>query len=65
MKTAEPTPLVMVIDDVPANLKLLTVILHALGYQVQTFTGGRQAIEEAKKNSPDGFRTIQKFLRRT
>lgn len=44
---------IMVIDDVPANLRLLGEILRSCGYQVQPFTDGAQALAAAAGSPPD------------
>jgi signal transduction histidine kinase len=44
---------IMVVDDTPANLKLLTDILQAKGYLVLTFPRGALALAAAAKNPPD------------
>ena len=44
---------IMVVDDIPANLKLLQITLQAKGYQVLTFPNGKMALNAAAKNLPD------------
>lgn len=44
---------VMIVDDTPANLKLLQDLLHARGYRVLAFPGGAMAIEAALRSPPD------------
>ena len=44
---------IMVIDDTPANLKLLTDMLEGKGYLVLTFPRGAMALAAATKNPPD------------
>jgi PAS domain S-box-containing protein len=44
---------VMVVDDTPANLKLLTGLLQGQGYRVLAFPSGRLALSAAAKNPPD------------
>ncbi|TWI74164.1 phospho-acceptor domain-containing protein [Desulfobotulus alkaliphilus] len=44
---------IMVVDDTPANLKLLHQILTAEGYRVFAFLSGSQALKAAEKNPPD------------
>ncbi|HJR25958.1 MAG TPA: response regulator, partial [Acidimicrobiales bacterium] len=41
----EPTIRVLVVDDVPANLRLLDAVLSPRGYQVQTAASGPAALE--------------------
>lgn len=43
----------MVVDDTPANLKLLQVMLQGDGYRVLTFPRGAMALNAAAKNPPD------------
>ena len=44
---------IMVVDDNPANLKLLEDMLRQKGYQVQSFPRGRMALTSAAQNPPD------------
>ena len=44
---------VMIIDDTPANLKLLQHILKREGYRVVSFPGGAMALQAASRNPPD------------
>src|SRR5580704_4858641 len=44
---------IMVVDDNPANLKLLGDMLLQQGYEVRVFPLGRLALAAAKKNPPD------------
>jgi putative two-component system response regulator len=44
---------IMVVDDNPANLKLLEEMLQQRGYQVFSFPGGRLALRAAVENPPD------------
>jgi CheY-like chemotaxis protein len=43
----------MVVDDQPANLKLLEDLLTNLGHAVRSFPRGRLALEAASRNAPD------------
>src|SRR5450432_411188 len=43
----------MIVDDNPANLKLLEVMLLREGHQVRSFPLGRLALAAAMKNPPD------------
>jgi DNA-binding response OmpR family regulator len=53
----EPQPLnrgsIMVVDDTPANLKLLEGMLRQQGYQVRSFPRGRMALAAAAENPPE------------
>ncbi len=47
------TARVLVVDDVPANVKLLEAKLSAEYYEVLTAVNGQQALEAAEKEMPD------------
>ncbi|MBZ0303844.1 MAG: GAF domain-containing protein, partial [Anaerolineae bacterium] len=47
------TPIILVVDDVPDTLKLLTNWLEARGYETLSATGGRQALRLATEHRPD------------
>lgn len=44
---------IMVVDDTPANLKLLDGMLRDRGYRVLTFPGGEMALNAARERAPD------------
>jgi two-component system sensor histidine kinase/response regulator len=44
---------ILVVDDTPANLVLLTRLLQAQGYQARPVPGGELALQAAKKDPPD------------
>jgi response regulator RpfG family c-di-GMP phosphodiesterase len=46
---------IMVVDDNPANLKLLEEMLGKEGWEVRSFPGGRLALAAAKRNPPELF----------
>jgi signal transduction histidine kinase len=46
---------IMVVDDQPANLKLLEDMLKVRGYKVRSFPRGRLALAAAVQNPPDLF----------
>ena len=50
---ARPQGNIMVVDDNPANLKLLEGMLLQHGYDVQSFPRGRLAIAAAEREQPD------------
>jgi len=51
---SSPAPAnIMVVDDTPANLKLLENILRAAGYAVLTFPSGELALKAAFTHPPD------------
>jgi len=43
---------ILIVDDVPANLKLASVLLSKLGYQIHTASTAEEALEIAKKIRP-------------
>src|ERR1017187_5202415 len=43
----------MIVDDNPANLKLLEDMLRQDGYEVRSFPRGRLALTAAMRNPPD------------
>ncbi len=44
---------IMVVDDSPANLKILEDMLRQQGHEVRSFPGGRLALAAALRNPPD------------
>jgi putative two-component system response regulator len=44
---------IMVVDDIPENLKLLTQMLQGQGYRVLAFPSGAMALAAAAKSPPD------------
>ena len=52
MKSA-PAPRILIVDDVPDNLRLLAAMLKANGYQARPVTSGKLAIEAALQSPPD------------
>ncbi len=46
---------IMVVDDQPANLKLLEDMLKVHGYKIRSFPRGRLALAAAVQNPPDLF----------
>src|ERR1051326_3639737 len=44
---------IMVVDDQPANLKLLEGMLQQQGYVVRSFPRGRMALAAAQHSAPD------------
>ena len=53
MDKAQEGTTIMLVDDTPANLKLLQQMLQAKGYLVLTFPRGKMALNAAAKNPPD------------
>jgi CheY-like chemotaxis protein len=52
-KIQQPVPNILVVDDTPANLHLLTEMLKELGYKVRSVSSGKFALQTAKHNPPD------------
>jgi signal transduction histidine kinase len=53
MDNESPTATIMVVDDTPANLKLLEEMLQGRGYRVVQFPRGIMALRAAARNPPD------------
>jgi CheY-like chemotaxis protein len=49
----QPAPNILVVDDTPVNLQLLTEMLKELGYKVRSVSSGKFALQTAKHNPPD------------
>ena len=47
------TPNILVVDDIPENLKLMTAVLKHSGYKVRPVTSGVLALESARMMPPD------------
>jgi len=56
MRYDEERSTIMLVDDTPANLDLLTEMLQGQGYRVQAFPGGPMALKAAALNPPDLIR---------
>jgi len=46
-------PVILVVDDEPQILRVMRASLPARGYEVRTVPGGREALEEIRKQPPD------------
>jgi len=46
-------PVVLIVDDQPSTLELLSAMLRHTGYVVRVATGGQEAIETAPEDPPD------------
>ncbi|HMG33611.1 MAG TPA: response regulator transcription factor [Blastocatellia bacterium] len=46
-------PVVLVVDDEPQILRVLRASLSARGYEVRTAPGGKEALDEIRKQPPD------------
>ncbi len=56
MDSLEPAPCpgkILIVDDAPANLVLLSRLLTHKGYQIQTATKGQEALDAAQQVAPD------------
>jgi putative two-component system response regulator len=53
MSDGEEAPTIMVVDDTPANLRLLAGMLSQRGYNVRPLPNGRLALQSAVKDPPD------------
>src|SRR5882672_8797565 len=51
--TSEPRGDVLLVDDQPANLEVLSKLLSDSGYRVRAVTSGARAIEAAERLPPD------------
>ncbi len=49
----EPTPQVLVVDDMPANVRLLEAILEPAGFSVTSASSGPEALERVVADVPD------------
>lgn len=55
MSADSPTPLpasILVVDDMPANLQLLTDMLQSRGYDVRPVLSGERALQAARRDPP-------------
>jgi adenylate cyclase len=50
---AEPTPRVLVVDDMPANVRLLEAVLEPAGFEVLSASSGPEALELVVAELPD------------
>jgi two-component system sensor histidine kinase/response regulator len=53
MNDAKAAANILIVDDTPDNLRLLTGILEQLGYEVRPATSGAQALQAAEHAPPD------------
>jgi class 3 adenylate cyclase len=49
----EPTPRVLVVDDLPANVRLLEAVLEPAGFEVLSASSGPEALETVAAELPD------------
>jgi DNA-binding response OmpR family regulator len=50
---SEQPPKILVVDDVPENVRLLEAVLVSRGYEVLTANDGRSALERVRTGEPD------------
>jgi two-component system, cell cycle response regulator len=53
LNPSDPKGNILLIDDLPENLKLLTDLLSQLGYVVRSATSGTRGLKSAKSKAPD------------
>ena len=53
MPNTTNSPNILIVDDTPANLRLLDEMLSALGFRNRLVTSGRQALSAARRAVPD------------
>ena len=51
--SADARPRILVVDDVPENVRLLEAVLAPRGYEVVSATDGETALELAESAKPD------------
>lgn len=49
----EQSPLILIVDDIPKNLQVLSSILNTEGYQIAFASGGNQALSVVENTLPD------------
>lgn len=49
----EQAPLILIVDDIPKNLQVLSSILNTEGYQIAFASGGNQALSVVENTLPD------------
>ena len=52
-ETATKPPKILVVDDTPANVKLLADRLSVKGYEIATASNGEEALEQVRTWGPD------------
>ncbi|MDZ4200354.1 MAG: response regulator, partial [Kiritimatiellia bacterium] len=50
---APPSPDILVVDDTPANLRLLSDMLKGRGYRVRPVPSGKLALQAVQREPPD------------
>ncbi len=52
-EAAEPTELILIVDDIPSNLEVISETLSFVGYNVLIAISGERALNRLKRQSPD------------
>ncbi|HZT05827.1 MAG TPA: response regulator [Chloroflexota bacterium] len=52
-ETESPRAKILIVDDVPANIRMLEGILEPRGYAISTATNGREALDRITSDMPD------------
>ncbi len=52
-KISEKSPLILIVDDIPKNLQVLSNILNSRGYQISFASNGKQALSVVSTTLPD------------
>src|SRR5438270_14035008 len=50
---ASPQPKILVVDDTPANIRVMTAVLEPMGYRVLGAGSGPEALELVRRERPD------------
>jgi ActR/RegA family two-component response regulator len=50
---SEPQPRILVVDDVPANVRLLEAALEPAGFSLSSASSGRETVERVVTEPPD------------
>jgi two-component system, sensor histidine kinase and response regulator len=53
MVSSQNIPNILIVDDIPANLRILSEILKSVGYKVRPVPNGMLALQVAEKEKPD------------
>ena len=48
-----PDPLILIVDDLPQNVRLLEAVLSPQGFRVATASSGQEALDALGKEHPD------------
>ena len=53
IEVSAPRPAILVVDDVPQNVRLLEAVLTSNGYEVRSAASGQEALEQVATEAPD------------